>query len=164
MKDHRHRLNDVTLTQLRPGPRHSDDPLSLENQLCFALYAATRAITRTYRERLVQLDLTYSQYLVLIALWENDRQTVSALGEQLRLDSGTVTPLLKRMETAGLLERQRRRTDERVVEVFLTPKGRALKTGAAGAREFVVERLGMTDVQIANLRRELMDLVAQLDC
>ena len=95
----------------------AEELLRLDNQLCFALYAATRAMTRTYRERLGPLGLTYPQYLVLIVLWESDGVTVGQLGQRLLLDSGTLTPLVKRLETAGLVTRNRREADEREVEI-----------------------------------------------
>ena len=138
------------------------DLLKLDNQLCFALYAATRAMTRTYRERLGPLGLTYPQYLVLVVLWENDGLNISQLGQRLLLDSGTLTPLLKRLETAGLVTRNRRQSDEREVEIWLTDKGRDMQREAAGARELVVCRLAMSDAEIADMRRELMDMVGRL--
>jgi len=140
-----------------------DDPLSLEHQLCFAMYAASRAIMRTYRDRLEPLGISYTQYLVLIVLWEKNCRTISELGNRLRLDSGTLTPLLKRMEIAGFVERHRRQADEREVEVHLTSAGRSIKTAVAGAREHVVKRLGMSSAQIMALRQELMDVVEHLD-
>ena len=144
-------------------------PLRLENQLCFALYAATRAMTKTYRERLGPLGLTYPQYIVLSVLWEADGITISDLGRSLMLDSGTLTPLVKRLEAMELVTRNRRFEDEREVEVFLTPKGRDLREVALGVREHVVCRLDMTEPEIAGLRKDLMDLIerlgpAGLDC
>jgi MarR family transcriptional regulator, organic hydroperoxide resistance regulator len=140
----------------------SADLLKLDNQLCFALYAATRAMTRTYRERLGPMGLTYPQYLVLIVLWENDGLTISQIGQRLLLDSGTLTPLLKRLEAAGVVTRNRREADEREVEIWLTDKGRDMQREAAGARELVVCRLAMTEAEIADMRRELMALVDRL--
>jgi MarR family transcriptional regulator, organic hydroperoxide resistance regulator len=140
----------------------SADLLKLDNQLCFALYAATRAMTRTYRERLGPMGLTYPQYLVLIVLWENDGLTISQIGQRLLLDSGTLTPLLKRLEAAGVVTRNRREADEREVEIWLTDKGRDMQREAAGARELVVCRLAMTEAEIADMRRELMALVGRL--
>jgi MarR family transcriptional regulator, organic hydroperoxide resistance regulator len=140
----------------------SADLLKLDNQLCFALYAATRAMTRTYRERLGPMGLTYPQYLVLIVLWENDGLTISQIGQRLLLDSGTLTPLLKRLEAAGVVTRNRREADEREVEIWLTDKGRDMQREAAGARELVVCRLAMTEAEIAGMRRELMALVDRL--
>src|SRR3954447_20856924 len=100
------------------------DPLRLENQLCFALHAASRAMTAAYQPLLDALGITYPQYLVLLLLWEQDGVRVSQLGERLHLDSGTLTPLLKRLESRHVLERRRSTDDERVVEVFLTAEGK----------------------------------------
>lgn len=150
------------MTVASVADRCDSDLLKLDNQLCFALYAATRAMTRTYRERLDPIGLTYPQYLVLIVLWETDGLTVSQLGHRLLLDSGTLTPLLKRLETAGLVTRNRRVEDEREVEIWLTQRGREMQRGAASARELVVCRLSMSEAEIGELRRELMDLVGRL--
>ncbi|MFY0578782.1 MarR family winged helix-turn-helix transcriptional regulator [Cystobacter fuscus] len=105
------------------------DVLRLDDQLCFALHAASRAMTGAYQPLLEELGVTYPQYLVLMALWEEDGARVSRLGERLYLDSATLTPLLKRLESRGLVERRRSQVDERVVEVFLTPEGRASSSG-----------------------------------
>ena len=107
-----------------------DTWLQLDRQLCFALYSSSLAMTKLYKPLLAPLGLTYPQYLVLLVLWEHDSQTVSALGERLNLDSGTLTPLLKRMEQAGLLQRMRDAQDERRVLITLTREGRALKKPA----------------------------------
>lgn len=150
------------MTAARAKQSSTADLLNLDNQLCFALYAATRALTRTYRERLDGLGLTYPQYLVLIVLWESDGITITQLGHRLLLDSGTLTPLLKRLEVAGLVRRQRRTSDEREVEIWLTESGRDIKRGAAEAREHVVCRLSMTEEEIGSLRSNLMALVSRL--
>jgi MarR family transcriptional regulator, organic hydroperoxide resistance regulator len=113
-----------------PRPAADDDALRLDRQLCFALYAASRALTRTYGALLEPLGLTYPQYLVLLALWEGDGLSVSGLGERLALDSGTLTPLLKRLEQRGVVTRRRSEDDERVVRIFLTADGRALRAKA----------------------------------
>lgn len=105
--------------------------LLLDNQLCFALYSTSLAMTKLYKPLLADLGLTYPQYLVMLALWERDDVTVSELGERLFLDSGTLTPLLKRMETAGFLLRSRSAQDERRVQITLTSAGRALKSKAS---------------------------------
>ena len=110
----------------------SPPALLLGNQLCFALYSASLAMTRLYKPLLARLGLTYPQYLAMLVLWEQDGITVSALGERLLLDSGTLTPLLKRLQAAGLLVRGRDAQDERRVRLTLTPRGRALR-GAAEA-------------------------------
>lgn len=104
--------------------------LSLDEQLCFAVYTASRALTRAYGPLLEPLGVTYPQYLTLLVLWEEDGASVKRLGERLALDSGTLTPLLKRLEQQGLVERRRSAEDERVVHVHLTSKGRALETKA----------------------------------
>lgn len=107
------------------------DPLKLENQLCFPLYSAAKEITRRYRPFLDPLGLTYTQYICMMVLWEHESVTVGRIGELLYLDSGTLTPMLKKMEAAGLITRKRSSEDERVVTVNLTQKGRDLKEKAA---------------------------------
>ena len=109
----------------------TDAALQLDNQLCFALYSASLAMTKVYKPLLAPLGLTYPQYLVLLVLWEKDGLMVSELGERLYLDSGTLTPLLKRLETSGLVARLRDVADERRVHITLTPAGRKLKALAA---------------------------------
>ncbi|WP_318013398.1 MarR family transcriptional regulator [Paucibacter sp. Y2R2-4] len=104
--------------------------MQLDQQLCFALYASSLAMTKAYKPLLEPLGLTYPQYLVMLVLWESDGIHVSQLGERLSLDSGTLTPLLKRMESNGWLRRQRAQEDERRVEVFLTEHGQSLKAAA----------------------------------
>lgn len=108
------------------------NPLALSNQLCFRAYALSRHITAMYQPLLKKLGLTYPQYLVMLVLWESGEISVKHMGEQLMLDSGTLTPLLKRMEEAGLLQRRRSSEDERVVLISLTDKGKKLKSKAAG--------------------------------
>ena len=112
--------------------RPEDEALRLQNQLCFPLYAATRKVTGLYQPFLQPLGLTYTQYVAMLALWEEDGVSVSALGERLYLDSGTLTPLLKKLEQRGLLTRQRSAGDERVVVLRLTEAGRALREQARG--------------------------------
>lgn len=109
----------------------AEESLLLDNQLCFALYSASLAMTKLYKPLLDTLGLTYPQYLVMLVLWEGDERTVSELGERLFLDSGTLTPLLKRMEAAGWLSRLRATDDERKVYIRLTAAGRKLKSKAA---------------------------------
>lgn len=106
------------------------DPLQLDEQLCFALYNASRALTRAYGPLLEPLGLTYPQYLVLLVLWERDGLPVKEVGERLALDSGTLTPLLKRLDQQGLVERRRGADDERLVRIHLTAAGRALRNKA----------------------------------
>ena len=105
--------------------------LQLDNQLCFALYSTSLAMTKLYKPLLEKLGLTYPQYLAMLVLWEKDGLMVSELGERLYLDSGTLTPLLKRLETSGLVVRLRDVADERRVHITLSPAGRKLKTQAA---------------------------------
>jgi DNA-binding MarR family transcriptional regulator len=109
----------------------TDAMLQLDNQLCFALYSTSLAMTKLYKPLLEEMGLTYPQYLAMLVLWEQDGLTVSELGERLYLDSGTLTPLLKRMEAAGLLSRIRAVEDERRVHITLTAAGRKLKARAA---------------------------------
>ena len=112
-------------------PNKIDPMLQLDNQLCFALYSTSLAMTRLYKPLLDELGLTYPQYLVMLVLWEKDGLMVSELGERLYLDSGTLTPLLKRLEASGLVARLRDVADERRVHITLSPAGRKLKTQAA---------------------------------
>jgi MarR family transcriptional regulator, organic hydroperoxide resistance regulator len=109
----------------------ADQALLLDNQVCFALYSASLAMTKLYKPLLDELGLTYPQYLVMLVLWETDGLTVSELGQRLSLDSGTLTPLLKRLEAAGLVNRLRAVQDERRVHIHLTAAGRKLKARAA---------------------------------
>ncbi|MDQ2796125.1 MAG: MarR family transcriptional regulator [Actinomycetota bacterium] len=134
--------------------------LELDDQLCFALYAASRAMTARYRPLLDAVGLTYPQYLVMMILWDEGPSTVSKLGERLRLDSGTLSPLLKRLEANEFVTRSRRAEDERSVEVRLTPDGAALRGKAAGIPEQVGALLGELDHQ--RLKLELRDLEIML--
>ena len=148
-----------------PAPDSAPLPINalfLDNQLCFALYSASLAMTKTYRPLLAELDLTYPQYIVLLALWERDAQTVSQLGERLNLDSGTLTPLLKRMEIADFLVRRRASSDERVVQVFLRPKAIGLQTQALGLHQKVACRLGMPLPEAYALLAQLSQLKGSL--
>ena len=112
-------------------PSKIDPMLQLDNQLCFALYSTSLAMTKLYKPLLDELGLTYPQYLAMLVLWEKDGLMVSELGERLYLDSGTLTPLLKRLEASGLVVRLRDVADERRVHITLSPAGRKLKTQAA---------------------------------
>src|ERR1700688_134359 len=111
----------------KPRAKEEPDYLRLDDQLCFPICLAARLVVNAYRPLLDELGITYPQYLVLLVLWENDGLSVGAVGERLHLDTGTVTPLLKRMERQGLLARRRRGDDDRVVENFLTDAAKALK-------------------------------------
>lgn len=133
--------------------------LKLKNQLCFALYAATNAITRLYRNRLNHLGLTYPQYLVMMVLWEKDGLTVKNLAEQLHLDSATITPLLKRLEAMGFVHRRRNTSDERVVNIFLSEKGREIESAVAEVQESVACQTGLPEYEFVDLRSTLHQLV-----
>ncbi|MBK9348363.1 MAG: MarR family transcriptional regulator [Burkholderiales bacterium] len=136
--------------------------LLLDNQLCFSLYAASLSMTKLYKPLLDALGLTYPQYLVMLVLWEQDGPTVSTLGERLNLDSGTLTPLLKRMEQAGLLERKRCADDERRVQLFLTPAGAALQQRTTNIPGCVLAQTGCTVPEVVALTRQLQQLRAQI--
>ena len=137
------------------------DSLHLDEQLCFALYHASRALTRTYAPLLGPLGLTYPQYLVMLVLWERDGLPVKEIGERLGLDSGTLTPLCKRLEQQGLIERRRGEDDERIVRIHLTPDGRALR---GKARKIPVELACRAGYDVENDRavRELVRLREEL--
>lgn len=130
-----------------------NNPLSLDAQVCFALYSGEKATAAAYRGLLKPLGLTYAQYLVMLSLWEEDGQSVSALGRRLGLDSGTLSPLLKRLEAAGRLQRRRDPADERVVGVHLTDDGAALRTKALSIPERLFARLGLEPDEVAELKR-----------
>jgi MarR family transcriptional regulator, organic hydroperoxide resistance regulator len=127
----------------------------LEDQLCFALYAASRAMTARYRPLLDAIGLTYPQYLVMMLLWEEDNQTVGQLGARLSLDSGTLSPLLKRLTTAGLVTRHRRVEDERSVAIALTDAGRALREKADAISEEIICVLDLDRADFADLKAKL---------
>ena len=150
----------MTGRQTRPPnePPPGSDPLSLDSQLCFAVYASAHAFGRAYRALLAGHDLTYPQYLVLLVLWEAEGLTVKEIGQRLFLDSGTLTPLLKRLEAAGHVRRARDRADERQVSILLTPKGRALRE----RMECVPGRAGGLTGLDLEARRALLDTLVQL--
>nr|WP_295891925.1 MarR family transcriptional regulator [uncultured Devosia sp.] len=139
------------------------DPLKLDSMLCFAVYAAEHAFTRFYKPRLDALGLTYPQYLVFLVLWESDGLTVKGLGDKLFLDSGTITPLLKRLEGRGLLRRQRDDEDERQVRIFLTQEGRALRARAMAVPLAVGKALGSEPGAGDAMRQSLHQLRQRLD-
>ncbi|WP_119156415.1 MarR family winged helix-turn-helix transcriptional regulator [Caldimonas tepidiphila] len=148
-----------------PSTRCSDaaaDRLALDRQLCFALYSSSLAMTKLYKPLLEPLGLTYPQYLVMLVLWEGDGLAVSALGERLRLDSGTLTPLLKRLEAAGLVRRERDSADERRVRVRLSDAGRALRAEAEKVPEQVVCASACDLAEIAELTQRLAALRERL--
>ena len=136
--------------------------LSLDNQICFPLYALSRQVTAQYRPMLEKLDLTYPQYLVLLLLWETDNQTVSAIGSRLLLDSGTLTPLLKRLEQKGLITRQRNATDERQVCIQLTDSGNALREQALDIPAQLQTDLHLSNAEAISLRNQLVALLNKI--
>ncbi len=134
----------------------------LDEHLCFALYSASRAMTGAYQEFLSKLGLTYPQYLVLITLWENDGENVSSIGKRLFLDSATLTPLLKRLEARGFVERRRSERDERRVEVFLTRAGKRLERRAIELTEAVFCKMSLRLPELETLRETLRTLTRNL--
>jgi MarR family transcriptional regulator, organic hydroperoxide resistance regulator len=136
--------------------------LKLDHQLCFALYSASLAMTKFYKPLLDPLGLTYPQYLVMLVLWEGDGITVSQLGERLALDSGTLTPLLKRLQAQGLVQRLRDTDDERRVLLQLTPTGRALKTKALTVPERIAGASGCSLDELTRLTARLKALRADI--
>ena len=136
--------------------------LKLEDQLCFALYSTMLGMNRVYRKVLRKLELTYPQYLVMLVLWQQDQQTVSAIGERLFLDSPTLTPLLKRLEARGVIIRQRSVQDERQVIVSLSDEGKALHQQATQIPDLVAAAANCSAEQIVQLRTELVDLRGRL--
>ena len=136
-----------------------NDPLLLDRQVCFPLYAASNLLTRLYRPVLEPLGRTYPQYLVMLVLWERSPASVGDLGERLHLDSGTLTPLLKRMEQAGFISRRRDPEDERRVLVTLTAHGCNLRTAALAVPEMLSLRLGLEPTAVDELRDSVKALV-----
>ncbi|MEG0852202.1 MAG: MarR family transcriptional regulator [Flavobacterium sp.] len=128
------------------------DALSLKNQLCFPIYALAKEVVNQYRPLLDELDVTYPQYLVLMVLWDNKEQTVGQLGEKLFLDSGTLTPLLKRMEQKEMVVRKRSSEDERIVKLSLTAKGMALKEKAKNIPHRIMESIGISHEELLILK------------
>ncbi|WP_192813241.1 MarR family winged helix-turn-helix transcriptional regulator [Oceanibaculum indicum] len=143
------------------GPQQ--DMLRLDTQLCFAAYSTAHAFNRLYRPLLEKLDLTYPQYLVMLVLWERDGLTVTQLGERLFLDSGTLTPLLKRLESAGRIARTRDPADERRVLITLTEAGKALRSEAQCIPPQIGVALGLSPAELAALKTGLDKLRAALN-
>jgi DNA-binding MarR family transcriptional regulator len=146
-----------------PAAAPSTDWLRLDQQICFSLNAASRAFGGVYRVILKDLGLTYPQYLVMLVLWEHGELPVKKLGEHLRLDSGTLSPLLKRLETAGLVRRERSVRDERSVEVRLTDEGVALRERAVEVPRRILGATGFDIDEIRGLRERLDQLTGALD-
>ncbi|RSM41888.1 MarR family transcriptional regulator [Amycolatopsis balhimycina DSM 5908] len=137
--------------------------LRLDDQLCFGLYSASRAVTSLYRAVLADLDLTYPQYLVMLALWEQDDRLVKELGAELNLDSGTLSPLLKRLESTGVVKRTRQADDERAVRVSLSDAGKALREKAVGVPGVIGEAMGLDAAGLARMRGELDRLTGSVN-
>jgi DNA-binding MarR family transcriptional regulator len=139
-----------------------DDALHLDHQLCFALYSASLSMTKLYKPLLDHLGLTYPQYLALLVLWEQDGLQVSELGERLFLDSGTLTPLLKRLEANGLVRRVRSQTDERRVHIHLTESGHALRQRARAVPGCLLQATGCSVPELQTLTRQVQALRSRL--
>ncbi|MCZ4316005.1 MarR family transcriptional regulator [Comamonadaceae bacterium G21597-S1] len=155
------RKTDPATTVVAPA-LDGDAALRLDNQLCFALYSASLAMTKAYKPLLDTLGLTYPQYLVMLVLWERGMLSVSELGERLFLDSGTLTPLLKRMEAGGWLARVRSLEDERRVMVSLTPAGRKLKARAARVPECMLQASSCSLEELAALSAQVRQFRSRL--
>jgi DNA-binding MarR family transcriptional regulator len=137
-------------------------PLKLENQLCFPIYVIAKEIIGLYRPFLDEIDITYSQYLVMMVLWEKDGLTVNQVGEKLYLDSGTLTPLLKRLETKGFVIRKRKKEDERVVQVFLTDQGGNLQQKACEIPLKMQEELNLTNEDLLELKETVQKILNKI--
>ena len=135
------------------------DPLALDRQVCFALAAASRSVIALYRPVLQPLGLTHPQYLVMLALWERSPRTVSDIGTTLLLDPATLSPLLKRLEAAGLVSRARSVADERALDVQLTVDGAALRSRAEGVPPQIIDRLGLPVAELERIRDDLTKLI-----
>lgn len=137
-----------------------EDPLALERQVCFALVVAARSVVALYRPLLEPMGLTHPQYLVMLALWQDAPLSVKELSRRLQLDPGTLSPLLKRLESQGLLRRARDTADERLLSVSLTAEGKALRSSAELIPGAVVDRLGMSVPDLEQLHRTLTDFMS----
>jgi MarR family transcriptional regulator, organic hydroperoxide resistance regulator len=137
-----------------------DDALKLENQLCFSIYAASRAMTKIYRPFLEELGITYPQYLVMLVLWERRTISLKELGNKLYLDSGTLTPLLKRLENIELIKRERSLEDERVLCVTITEKGMLMQQQAINIPECIIRAMNTDIIMLSNLKRDVDKLLS----
>ncbi|CAM3307868.1 MarR family transcriptional regulator [Paenibacillus lupini] len=142
---------------------NSDELLKLDNQICFAFYACSREITKLYRPILAELGLTYTQYITLLALWEQDNVSVKELGAKLLLDSGTLTPLLKKLESMGLLTRARDKSDERHLIVRLTEKGQELRKQAECVPGRLYEGTDIEPEELISLRKQVQSLMNKIN-
>lgn len=138
----------------------TSDPLALDRQVCFSLAVASRSVIAVYRPVLEKLGLTHPQYLVMLALWEHSPRTVRDLSEALALEPATLSPLLKRLETAGLVSRARNAKDDRALDIALTAEGKALRSRAEAVPGAIVERLGVPVDELERLRDSLNGLIA----
>ena len=136
------------------------DVLALENQVCFALAVASRSVIALYRPVLEPLGLTHPQYLVMLALWQQDPRSVKDLGAALQLEPATLSPLLKRLEASGLIDRRRSATDERRLDVTLTPQGRRLRSRAESIPQTMIEQLGMPVSELQAMQASLTAIIA----
>jgi DNA-binding MarR family transcriptional regulator len=141
-----------------------DEILNLKSQVCFPIYTLSREIIHQYRPFLDELDITYSQYLVLMVLWEQEPQTVNQIGKKLYLDSGTLTPLLKRLELKKIITRTRKPSDERVVEIGLTENGHELKSKAMLIPQKVAEAMGVSGEELLELKEIVMKILNKTKC
>lgn len=142
---------------------HDYEQLKLENQLCFPLYAASREIIKRYKPFLDELDLTYTQYIAMMLLWEHKTMTVKEMGERLYLDSGTLTPMLKKMEAKGLVDRSRSAEDERVLNVELTVQGESMKDLAAHIPGEIAQCTPLKEEEAAQLYRILYKILGNTE-
>ena len=138
------------------------ESLQLKNQVCFPLYALSKEITKLYRPMLEELDMTYPQYLVMMVLWEKDGLTVSEVGEKLLLDSGTLTPLLKRLENKSFINRKRKKEDERVVELFLTEEGRNLQQKACSIPNEMIQKINIKNEDLVQLKNLVESILSKI--
>lgn len=145
------------------NPLNDDEKILLENQVCFPLYSAANAVIRAYRPLLDELELTYSQYLVMMVLWEKDGVSVKELGSRLHLDSGTLTPLLKRLEAKGFVARGRSETDERARVLNLTKEGKQLKTCAKSVPNAITCKITLEMDELITLKNLCNKLLDTLD-
>jgi len=159
-------VRDISLGQeagMARQARNAEDSLKLDSFLCFAVYSAGHAFNRVYKPLLDKLGLTYPQYLLMVALWDQDDQTVGALGQKLFLESNTLTPLIKRLESLGLLSRTRDRADERQVRVRLTARGRTLREEALEIPACILAASGLKPQDLRRLTSELAALRSALE-
>ncbi|GAB2788975.1 MarR family winged helix-turn-helix transcriptional regulator [Amycolatopsis magusensis] len=153
----------MTASHDQAPPTRAEELLRLDSQICFALHAASRAFSGVYRTALRELELTYPQYLVMLVLWESDGVPVKEIGARLRLDSGTLSPLLKRLEAAGLIRRLRSEQDERSVEIHLSAAGEALRERALDVPRQIADATGMPVAELKDLRARVAALTAAID-